>query len=64
MVNALAIISGMICDGAKASCAGKTFFYQPEGQHWSMICKISLSVERMPIFPRRPTLSSAAPSPL
>ena len=23
MVNALAIVSGMICDGAKASCAGK-----------------------------------------
>ena len=23
VVNALAIISGMICDGAKASCAGK-----------------------------------------
>ena len=26
MVNALAIVSGIICDGAKASCAGKIAF--------------------------------------
>ena len=38
VVNALAVVSGMVCDGAKASCAAKIAAAVDAAECWATTC--------------------------